>query len=298
MRIPVDADWAEFHGGHLVDSRVASDQVRALSSGEAELYGIVDGSAERNLHKTHVRRNGTKHDGSDWDVFLDGRRKDQTFTSSLVVDPGCHTWQSCSLEKSVGHWEHSRHGNQIPRWTDTSALIAKTAAQSNQLQTVPGLDRDSKRRERRWCADELYWGPQRTSRWVQLIDQVEVKWPGHLFLWFLLRSSVVVARKATAGGSDEVGKTEDSHCGMRWWGLGDCGILQAGAHDLDGRCYDDEDKPCLQRDVTEVDVSRRGAGRSCLMIVWRSYVESRVYCNAGNECQDEPTCRHTVSLLR
>ena len=35
----------EFHGGHLVDSWVASDQVRALSSGEAELYGIVDGSA-------------------------------------------------------------------------------------------------------------------------------------------------------------------------------------------------------------------------------------------------------------
>ena len=28
-----------------------------------------------------------------------------------------------------------------------------------------------------------------------------------------------------------------------------------------------EDKPCLQRDVTEVDVSRRGAGRTCLMFV-------------------------------
>ena len=26
-----------------------------------------------------------------------------------------------------------------------------------------------------------------------------------------------------------------------------------------------EDKQCLQRDVTEVDVSRRGAGRTCLM---------------------------------
>ena len=28
-----------------------------------------------------------------------------------------------------------------------------------------------------------------------------------------------------------------------------------------------EDKPCLQRDVTEVDVPRRGAGRTCLMFV-------------------------------
>ena len=39
-------------------------------------------------------------------------------------------------------------------------------------------------------------------------------------------------------------------------------------------CADDttmnEDKQGLQRDVTEVDVSRRGAGRTCLMIVTRS----------------------------
>ena len=28
-----------------------------------------------------------------------------------------------------------------------------------------------------------------------------------------------------------------------------------------------EDKQCLQRDVSEVDVSRRGAGRTCLMFV-------------------------------
>ena len=55
VRIPVDSDWAgseerystyaglEFHGGHLVDSGEASDQVRALSSGETEHYGNVDG---------------------------------------------------------------------------------------------------------------------------------------------------------------------------------------------------------------------------------------------------------------
>ena len=57
VRIPVDSDWVgseerhsthaglEFHGRNLVDSWVASDQVRASSSGEAELNGIVDGSA-------------------------------------------------------------------------------------------------------------------------------------------------------------------------------------------------------------------------------------------------------------
>ena len=57
VRNSVDSDWAgsderhsthaglEFHGEHLVDSWVVSDQVRALSSGEEELCGIVDGSA-------------------------------------------------------------------------------------------------------------------------------------------------------------------------------------------------------------------------------------------------------------
>ena len=65
VRIPVDSDWAgseehcsthaglEFHGEHLVDSWVASDQVRALSSGEADLYGIVDGSA-RGIFTKHM----------------------------------------------------------------------------------------------------------------------------------------------------------------------------------------------------------------------------------------------------
>ena len=65
VRIPVDSDWAgreerystharlEFHGGHLVDSWVASNQVRALSSGEAELHGIVDGSA-RGIFTKHM----------------------------------------------------------------------------------------------------------------------------------------------------------------------------------------------------------------------------------------------------
>ena len=65
VRIPVDSDWAgseeryfthaglEIHGGHLVDSWVASGQVRALSSGEAELHAIVDGSA-RGIFTKHM----------------------------------------------------------------------------------------------------------------------------------------------------------------------------------------------------------------------------------------------------
>ena len=65
VRIPVDSEWAgseerysthaglEFHGGHVVDSWVASDQVRALSSGEAELCGIVDGSV-RGIFTKHM----------------------------------------------------------------------------------------------------------------------------------------------------------------------------------------------------------------------------------------------------
>ena len=65
VRIAVDSNWAgseerhsthaglEFQGEHLVDSWVASDQVRALSSGEAQLYGIVDGSA-RGIFTKHM----------------------------------------------------------------------------------------------------------------------------------------------------------------------------------------------------------------------------------------------------
>ena len=67
MRIPVDADWAgseqrypthaglQFHRGHLVYSWVASDQVRAPSSGEAELYGIVDAL------RAHLEESSRRH---------------------------------------------------------------------------------------------------------------------------------------------------------------------------------------------------------------------------------------------
>ena len=48
-----------------------------------------------------------------------------------------------------------------------------------------------------------------------------------------------------------------------------------------------EGKQRLQRDVTELDVSRRGAGRTCLMFVavLRRDDEYIVMVKTGNECQ-------------
>ena len=44
-----------FHGGHLIDSWVAPDQVRALSLREAEFHGIVDGQHEGSSRSTCTR---------------------------------------------------------------------------------------------------------------------------------------------------------------------------------------------------------------------------------------------------
>ena len=58
---------------------------------------------------------------------------------------------------------------------------------------------------------------------------------------------------AIAGGNDEVGRTDEStkQVHMTW-------VEDASKN---------EDKQCLQRDVTEDEVSRRGAGRTCLVFV-------------------------------
>ena len=76
-----------------MDSWVASDQVRALSSGEAELNGILDGSARGNFTKHTYEETGPT---VNIDVETDstaaiGRWKDQTHPSSLVVDPRRHS---------------------------------------------------------------------------------------------------------------------------------------------------------------------------------------------------------------
>ena len=58
---------------------------------------------------------------------------------------------------------------------------------------------------------------------------------------------------AIAGRNDEVGRTDEStkQVHMTW------------AKDSTMN----EDKQCLRQDVTEVDVSRKGAGRTCLMFI-------------------------------
>ena len=58
---------------------------------------------------------------------------------------------------------------------------------------------------------------------------------------------------AIAGGSDEVGRTDESAKQVHMTWVEDAAM--------------NEDRQCLQRDVTEVDVSRRGAGRTCLMFI-------------------------------
>ena len=54
-----------------------------------------------------------------------------------------------------------------------------------------------------------------------------------------------------AGLNDEVGRTDESTKQVHTTWVEDA--------------TKNEDKQCLQRDVTEVDVSRKGAGRTCLM---------------------------------
>ena len=99
--LAVDSDWAgseerystlvglEFHGEHLVDSWVAPDQVRVLSSGEVELYGIVDGSA-RGIFTKHMYEEMGRTINIDVETDSTAAigmcsQTDQTCSSSLVV---------------------------------------------------------------------------------------------------------------------------------------------------------------------------------------------------------------------
>ena len=81
-----------------MDLWVASDQVRCLSSGKAELYGIVDGSARgivtehiyEEMGRTHnvdVETDSTAAIG----MCSNGRWKDKTHPSSMSVDPRLHS---------------------------------------------------------------------------------------------------------------------------------------------------------------------------------------------------------------
>ena len=80
-----------------MDSWVAFDQVRALSSGEAELCGIVDGSA-RGIFTKHMYEEMGRTVNVDVEtdstaaigMHPNGPWKDKTHPSSLAVDPGRH----------------------------------------------------------------------------------------------------------------------------------------------------------------------------------------------------------------
>ena len=58
---------------------------------------------------------------------------------------------------------------------------------------------------------------------------------------------------ATAGRTYEVGRTDESTMQVHTTWVEDAAK--------------NGDKQCLQRDVTQVDVSRRGAGRTCLVFI-------------------------------
>ena len=60
-----------------------------------------------------------------------------------------------------------------------------------------------------------------------------------------------------------------------------------------------EDKQCLQRDVTEVDVSRRGGGRTCLMfdVFLRRMMSTLQRSRPETNVSSQPTCCCTVSSL-
>ena len=124
-RIPVDSDLAgseerysthgglEFHGGHLVDSWVASVQVRALSSGDAELCGIVDSSARVIFTKHMYEEMGRT---INVDVKTDSPAATRMCGRTGVGNTRHiqvrwlwiarrHSWQSRSFEKGEGHQE-------------------------------------------------------------------------------------------------------------------------------------------------------------------------------------------------
>ena len=140
-----------------MDSWDASNQVRALRSGEAELYGIVDGSA-RGIFTKHM------YEEMGRTINIDVAT-DSTAATGMCCQTGVgktrhiHVrwlWIQDAIRdlREVRGTDNEADMNQRPRRTDTSALLAETAAQANPVQTAPRLDRDSKRRERCGSADE------------------------------------------------------------------------------------------------------------------------------------------------
>ena len=174
MRIPVDSDWVgneerystharlEFHGEHLVDSWVASDQMRTSSSGEAQLYRIVDGLTRRIFTKHMYEKMGrtinidveTDSTAAIGMCFRTGVGKIRHIQVRWLWIQDAIRDQTVRFRKVESTDNEAHMGTPRFRRTDTSSLIAEIAAQANPMQTAFGLDRDNKRRERRRSADE------------------------------------------------------------------------------------------------------------------------------------------------
>ena len=111
VRIAVDSDWAgseERYSTHCragIPWRTSRGFVGCIRSNASIEFRRSRAPRNRgwlgtkNLHKAHVRGDGTNHqyrrrnglDGCDQDVFPNGHWKDQTHSSSLVVDPRRHS---------------------------------------------------------------------------------------------------------------------------------------------------------------------------------------------------------------
>eukprot|EP00971_Amphidinium_carterae_P345712 6486824-Amphidinium_carterae.1 len=79
-------------GKHMIDSWVATDQVRALSSGEAELYGLVDGAA-RGLQTKHMM-----------EEIMDAWQVELQCDSTAAVGMACRTGVSSRTRHIQTKW--------------------------------------------------------------------------------------------------------------------------------------------------------------------------------------------------
>ena len=163
VRIPVDSDWAggqernsthaglEFDGGHLIPG-----QVRALSSGEAELCGIVDGSA-LGIFTKHVYEEMGRTINIDFET-------DSTAAIGMCSRTGVGKTRRIPVRwlwiqeavrdkivrlRKVGIKNEADMGTKKPGRTDASALVAETATQTSPVQTAPRLDCSNWRKRRR-----------------------------------------------------------------------------------------------------------------------------------------------------
>ena len=123
---------------NLMGSWVASDQVRGLSSGKAELHGVVDGSAPGILTKHVCEEMGrtinleveTDPTAARGMCFSSGRREDEARPGPIALDPGRNSGQGRALDEGQGRRERGRHGNQRFRWNYSPAFVAEVIPSS------------------------------------------------------------------------------------------------------------------------------------------------------------------------